>query len=292
VSIQRAIERRAASVERQQLRARAAELSRQALAASDAHREVLSIVAHDLRNPLGVISLWSRQLLQADPSTSSTEIQRGLSTIARNAARIERLIADLTDEARIRTGHLPLDCGKHLLGQLLADVSELRPLAQQKRVSIEINPPQQDRTICCDRGRVNQVLGNLLMNAIKFSPPGATVTLSVEDKGQEVVFAVQDQGPGIAPDALPKVFDRFWQRKAGSHGGVGLGLYIVKGIVEAHGGRVSVESRLAGGSTFYVSLPEVCAGCDAPKKDLEERSTGPGASAPRIPPQQAPTWAP
>ncbi len=286
VSIQRAIERRAAAVERQQLRARTEELSRRALAAVDAHQEVLSIVAHDLRNPLGVIAVWAQQLLQAEtPSALGQSAQLGLSAISRNALRMQRLIADLLDESRIRTGRLPLDRGQHLLSQLLADVSELRPLAQQKRVRVDITPPKRDRLVSCDRGRMNQVLGNLLANAIKFSPPESTVTVSVEDDGAAVRFAVHDEGPGIAPDALPKIFDRFWQNKKGSHAGVGLGLYIVKGIVESHGGQVSVESRLGSGTTFSVTLPEACLGVDAPTTDVGKRS--PGGTATRLPPQQA-----
>lgn len=290
VSLQRAIERRAASVERQQLRMRGEELSRQALAALDAHREVLSIVAHDLRNPLGVVAHWALQLLHADPSMPRAEIERGLSAIARNAARMERLIADILDESRIRTGHLPLDCSQHLLSQLLADVSELRPLAQQKRVSIDIHPPQQDRLISCDRDRMNQVLGNLVTNAIKFSPPGGAVTLSVNDDGAEAVFAVHDQGPGIDPEALPKVFERFWRRETSCDGGVGLGLYIVKGIVEAHGGHVSVESRLGGGTTFRVSLPGASADHDAPKTDVPQLSVD--VTPRRRPRQRSPRHAP
>ena len=102
------------------------------------------------------------------------------------------------------------------------------------------------------------------MNAIKFSPVGGTVTVSVNDDGAGTRFAVRDDGPGIAPDALPNLFDRFWQSQKGDYGGIGLGLYIVKGIVESHGGQVSAESQLGGGSTFYASLPEVCAGRDTP----------------------------
>jgi signal transduction histidine kinase len=288
LSIQRAIERRAASVERQQLRTRAEELSRQALAAVDAHREVLSIVAHDLRNPLGVIVLWTQQLLRAEPELLGANVERGLSAISRSAARMQRLIADLMDESRIRTGHLPLDCRRHAISQLLADVAELRPLAQQKRVSIDIVPPERDRSISCDRGRVNQVLGNLLTNAIKFSPQGSTVTLSVEDDGTAVAFAVHDQGPGMSPDDLSKVFERFWQQEQGNHGGMGLGLYIVKGIVEAHGGHVSVESALGGGTTFRVSLPAACACREAPESEREAPESEPRALATDFTPTRLP----
>jgi signal transduction histidine kinase len=268
VSLQRAIERRAASVERQHLRAQTEELYRQALAAVDAHHEVLSVVAHDLRNPLGVILLWAQQLLADEvPNALGERAELGLSTISRNALRMQRLIADLLDDSRLRTGRLSLECGDHLLSQLLADVSELRPLAQKKRVLVDVVPPTPDRLVTCDRARISQVLGNLLANAIKFSPAGSTVTITASDDGTGTRFAVRDQGPGIAPDALPSIFDRFWQGKGGSHAGVGLGLYIVKGIVESHGGHVSAESQLGGGSTFYVSLPEARANFDTSPLD-------------------------
>lgn len=264
VSIQRAIERRAASVECEQLRARTEELYQQALAAVEAHEEAVSIVAHDLRNPLGVVSLWAEQLVEAESANElGKSAKKGLSSILRNAQRMQRLIADLLDESRLRTGSLPLDYGDHLLSQLLADVAEFRPLAQKNGVHVEIVPPVRDRLLSCDRARVSQVLGNLLANAIRFSPVDGTVTVSVSDDGAGVRFAVHDEGPGISPDALPKIFDRFWQSKKGDHAGVGLGLYIVKGIVESHGGHVSAQSDSSGGSTFYVSLPEARAAREA-----------------------------
>jgi signal transduction histidine kinase len=283
LSIQRAIERRAAAVERQHLRERTEELYRQALAAVAAHEEVLSVVAHDLRTPLGVISAWAQQLLSDESVTAfDRPAKSGLASISRNALRMQRLIADLLDESRLRTGQLPLEYEEHLLSQLLADVSELRPLAQQKHVRLDVVPPARDRLVACDRARMSQVLGNLLANAVKFSPPGGTVTVSVDDDEAGTRFAVHDDGPGIAPDALPRIFDRFWQTKKG-HGGVGLGLYIVKGIVESHGGQVCAESQLGGGSTFYVSLPQASRGRDTrPLERGEENSQTVQTGAPAI----------
>lgn len=258
VSIQRAIERRAASVERQQLRARTEELYRQALAALDAKEEVLSVVSHDLRNPLGVISLAAQHLLRMDsPTALDPAVQSSASRILRNAVRMERLIADLLDQTRLRTGQLALDRGYHQLGQLLADVLDLRPLAQSKRVNVDVRPPERERLVFCDRGRIGQALGNLVTNAIKFSPAGSTVTVCAQEEGRGVRFVVRDDGAGIAPDALLRIFDRFWQIEAGGRGGIGLGLYIVKGIAESHGGGVTVESQLGRGSAFCVSLPEI-----------------------------------
>lgn len=266
VSIQLAMNRRAAMVERQQLRACAEELYQQAIAAVQAHEEVLSIVSHDLRNPLAVIAASAQQLLRA-PSPGPVEIAGSdvrsvASRILRGSARMERLITDLLDQARIRGGRLAVEPAAHRVSELLADISELRPLAQQKQVLIQIEPPAQDRLLCCDRARIAQALGNLLANAIRFSPAGGTVSVSVEDVTGGVRFNVRDQGPGIAPEALPKIFDRFWQSRKSGSVGVGLGLYIVKGIVESHGGQVGVETRLGFGCTFHILLPDVPASAE------------------------------
>jgi signal transduction histidine kinase len=105
---------------------------------------------------------------------------------------------------------------------------------------------------------VNQVLGNLLANAIRFSPDKSTITVFAEERSGEVQFSVRDHGAGIAADVLPNIFDRFWQSESNGRVGLGLGLYIVKGIVEAHGGQIGVHSQLGEGSTFSFSIPDEC----------------------------------
>ena len=256
-SIQRALDRRALKVEREHLRARSEELYQQTLAAVQAHEEVLAIVAHDLRNPLSAISLRA-QLLADLGAAGEAELsaRETAASILRSVARMDRLIGDLLDDTRIRTGHLHLDCGAHRLSDLLADVAELRPLARQRRIAITISPPANDQLVGCDRARLNQVLGNLVTNAIKFSPDGATVTVYSEPADGGVNFVVVDQGPGIDPVMLPKIFDRFWQPANGPRTGVGLGLFIAKGIVEAHRGHLAVVSRPGEGSRFTVFIPD------------------------------------
>lgn len=257
ISIQRAIGRRAAEVEREQLRLRTDELYHQAISAARAHEEVLSVVSHDLRNPLAVILLRAREL--ADLATSAPqgqELQASTTSILRSAQSMERLIADLLDESRIKTGQLRIECESHSLVQLLGDISELRPLAQQKKISIDIRLPERERVVHCDRTRLNQVFGNLLANAIRFSPERSTIFVFAEERNGEVQFSVRDEGAGIAAELLPRIFDPFWQSKAHGRGGLGLGLYIVKGIVEAHGGQVGVRSQLGLGSTFSFSIPD------------------------------------
>lgn len=257
ISVQRAIARRAAKIEREQLRLRTEELYRQALSAAQAHEEVLTVVAHDLRNPLAVILMRSRRLAELGCSAQrGGELQTIANSILRNVQSMQRLIADLLDESRIKTGHLSVECAGHSLAQLLGDISELRPLAQQKRISIALKLPTRERVVYCDRVRVSQVLGNLVANAIRFSPESSTITVSAEECNGGVLFSVGDEGAGIAGELLPHIFDRFWQSRPNQQEGLGLGLYITKGIVEAHGGQISVCSQLGVGSTFSFSIPD------------------------------------
>lgn len=257
ISVQRAIDRRAAKIEREQLRLRTEELYRQALSAAQAHEEVLSVVAHDLRNPLAVILMRARRLGELSESGQrDSELQTVTNSILRSAQSMQRLIADLLDESRIKTGHLSVECAGHPLAQLLGDIAELRPIAQQKRISIDLRLPAPERIVHCDRTRVNQVLGNLVANAIRFSPQSSTITVSAEECDGGTLFSVRDEGAGIDAELLPQIFDRFWQSKPKGRGGLGLGLYIVKGIVEAHGGKIGVRSQLGKGSTFSFCIPD------------------------------------
>jgi signal transduction histidine kinase len=250
LSIQDAIERRAARIEQARLRLRNDELYHAAVSAVRAHEDIVSIVSHDLRNPLGIITLQAH-LLELDASFDQQAVQR----ILRAAASMDYLIKDLLDESRIRGGHLHLERALHDVADLLADVSELRPLALQKGIRLVFRASAEDLAISCDRRRVSQVLDNLVTNAIKFIPKGGTVTISAAPCDAGVRFEVHDDGAGIALEALPHIFDRFWQAKDRHPAGAGLGLFIAKGIVDAHGGRIWVESQLGVGSTFYVELP-------------------------------------
>jgi signal transduction histidine kinase len=257
LGIERAIQRRAAKIEREELRTRSGALYHQMQAAVQAHQDVLSIVSHDLRNPLGVIAMAAQQLSDLPPQAEGSEDTKKMAaTILRGAAHMKRLIADLLDESRIRSGHLSLECESHSLNQILEDVSELRPLAQNKRILIDIVAQERPSLVHCDRLRVGQALGNLVANAIKFSPECSTVTVSAGASDGRVTFTVRDRGGGIAPEALANIFDQFWQAKNGSRSGVGLGLYIVKGIAEAHGGEIRVTSHLGVGSAFHLEIPE------------------------------------
>jgi signal transduction histidine kinase len=174
---------------------------------------------------------------------------------------------------------LSLDPRPHDGGALVSETADLmRPLAAEKALTFHVERPSSPVEVTCDRERILQALANLVGNAIKFTPPGGTIGIAVEEREAEVRFTVSDSGPGIPPDELPHIFDRFWK----AHGdvsapGAGLGLSIVKGLVAAHGGSVSVDSRLGVGSVFRLSLP-VTPGTRARRGDADR------PAAPTVPP--------
>jgi signal transduction histidine kinase len=219
--------------------------------------DLLSVVSHDLRTPLSVIQSAVPLLLEsAADAVDQATIRRTAAMIVRASARMSRMIEDLLDRTRMETGKLKLDRARFTLSDVLADVADLRPLALQKQIGLEIVPARDADTVSCDRARIDQVLFNLVSNAIKCSHPGTGITVSAERVGAGACFAVRDQGRGMSAETLSKIFERFWQPAGSSHTGLGLGLYIAKGIVEAHGGGLRAESILGEGSTFYCYIPD------------------------------------
>lgn len=219
--------------------------------------DLLSIVSHDLRTPLSVIQSAVPLLLDsaADAADQAT-LRRTAAMIVRASARMSRMIEDLLDRTRMENGKLKLDRARFTLTDVLADVADLRPLALQKQIRLDIVPACDADTVSCDRSRIDQVLFNLVSNAIKCSRPGTGITVSAERVGAGACFAVRDQGRGMSPETLSKIFERFWQPAGSAHTGLGLGLYIARGIVEAHGGGLRAESILGEGSTFYCYIPD------------------------------------
>jgi signal transduction histidine kinase len=216
--------------------------------------EVLGMVAHDLRNPLNLLVATTE--LAGEPNLSAD--RRGeLSAIAQRAAQqMNRLIADLLDQARIRAGRLSLAIEKIPVGSLVNQAAETyRPLAEQRGVTLHVDSRAGDAMVHADAARVQQVLGNLIGNALKFTDRGGSIHLCSRLVGTEIVFEVSDTGPGIPAEDLPHLFEQFWQQRKGDRRGIGLGLVIAKAIVEAHGGRIHVESTLGRGSTFVFTLP-------------------------------------
>lgn len=231
------------------------EAERQLRSAIRVREEVVGIVSHDLRNPAGTVALAADLLL--DVPLPPEKQREQLEVIKRQAKHMERLIRDLLDVTRIESGTLPLHPAPEPIQGLVKEaLQDLQALASQKGIVLheEVDPGLP--LVRADRNRILQVFSNLVGNAIKFTPEGGRVTLRACQENGEVVVSVVDTGKGIAPEDTGRVFGRFWQVGRKTDGtGVGLGLAIVKGIVEAHSGRVWVESDPGTGSTFCFTLP-------------------------------------
>jgi PAS domain S-box-containing protein len=239
-----------------------ANLYTQARQALRVHDEVLSIIAHGLRNPLGAASMSAALLL--DTPLSEEERAQQLEVILRSADQMGRLIQDLLDATRLEAGRLRI---KPEPLQLTPVLSEARQMLEARATALGLTIRTEIlgslQPVRADRQRILQVLSNLLGNAIKFTPAGGTITLRVEARTEDVLVSVSDTGIGIAVDYVPHLFHRFWQARSSHRGGAGLGLAIVKGLVEAHGGKIQVESEVGRGSTFSFSLPAAVADEDA-----------------------------
>ncbi|MCY1033916.1 PAS domain-containing protein [Corallococcus sp. BB11-1] len=228
--------------------------ARQAVTTRD---ETLGIVSHDLRAPLNTISLLcngaERRLARGDNGPGVTEALRKVRLVVGN---MDRLIDDLLEVARVESGQPGLDLETLDAPALLGQVQGFNePLAADKSLRLEVSLGPDLPRVCADRARVLRVFQNLVGNAIKFTPPGGRILLKAERREAEVCFCVEDTGPGIDATALPHVFNRFWQAIHAHKAGVGLGLAIVKGVVDAHGGRVWVESPPGRGAAFFFTLP-------------------------------------
>ena len=215
--------------------------------------DVLAIVAHDLRNPLDRISASVALLL--DDTLAAESRPPLLAVMKRTVAGMNRLVRDLLDAASIDTGRLALERRRIDVTPLLESACELFSVqAAAKHLRLDCHA---DGTfvVYADQGRVMQLLGNLLTNAIRLTPAGGRVDIRAELTGEMVRFAVSDTGPGISEHDVPFVFERFWQGKREARGSAGLGLAIARGIVEGHGGSIWVESEVGRGTTFFFTLP-------------------------------------
>jgi signal transduction histidine kinase len=232
------------------------EKRRHAETLAHAREDVLAAVAHDLRNPLGLIGATAQLLLEATPPDA--ERTKLLDGTVRAVKQMNRLIADLLDAVRLQAGRLSLDREDILVSAILRQAEEsFRRLADSRHIQFAIERSDDGIAVRADPVRVSQVLGNLLGNALKFTPEGGAVTLRAVRAENRVDFEVVDTGPGIPSSDLPHLFDSFWQARANDRRGVGLGLAIAKGLVEAHGGTIAVTSVVGAGSTFVFSLPAV-----------------------------------
>ena len=217
-----------------------------------ARDDILGIVSHDLRNPLNIINMSVSILETSFPEAASTQ----LGIIRRAVAGMNRLIGDLLDVSQAASGKLRIDPHPLEVSTICEDVHALSvPLLAAKSQQFQCATPARAVSVLADRDRVAQVLANLIGNAHKFTPEGGRITVNAEESGDSVVFSVADTGPGVSAQDLPYVFDRFWQARRVRRGGVGLGLPITKGIIDAHGGRIWAESMAGVGSTFRFTLP-------------------------------------
>ncbi len=220
----------------------------------DAREEILRIVAHDLRSPLNTISMATNLLLDI-PATESDRVKR-LKIIKRTGEGMERLIKDLLSVTAIEAGRLSIDPRKLRVEDLFRDASEmLEATVREKSITLTVDRAADLPPVRGDPTRVLQVFSNLVGNAVKFTPAGGVITLSAARAEGVVQCTIADTGSGIPPEELPRIFGKFWQSKRGDHRGVGLGLAIARGIVEAHGGSIGVRSEVGRGSVFSFSLP-------------------------------------
>ena len=241
------------------LRERAARA--EAEAATRARDEVLRVVSHDLGNSLSAILVTTGVLLRTLPDEAEeaarTDARKRITSIRHLAEQMQRLRQDLVDMTTIESGALAIERSPQEPEALLEEtLDNFAALAADRLIHLHGDLRGALPEVLADRERVLQVLANLVGNAIKFTPEEGHITLGAERGAHGTVrFRVSDTGPGIEPDHLPHVFDRFWKTPGGNRHGAGLGLAIAKGIVEAHGGSIGVQSTPGAGSCFFFTLP-------------------------------------
>ena len=222
-----------------------------------ARDEVLAVVSHDLRNPLWVIALQAQELLHSNAASAGLEwLREGAVLTQRAVAQMTSLIDNLLDLAAIEAGRLPLRVQTVAVRQTVEEALQtLRPLAEANDLTL-VTELDGATNMRADRDRFYQVLSNLIGNAVKFTPAGGCITLRAEPRDREVIFTVADTGRGIPPDQLQHIFVRYSRTDhAEQRKGVGLGLFVAKGIVEMHGGQIRAISAPGEGATFVFSLP-------------------------------------
>jgi signal transduction histidine kinase len=248
-----AAERLASAVERQRLWAAERAARAAAEGAVRQRDEVLAIVAHDLRNPLNRMLMSAALLKEEFPAGTAP---RMFAIMERAVKDMDRLVRDLLDVSRLEAGVFRVELAPVAGAAVLAELAEqFAALAASRGVRLESTAAEDVPPVRADRARLLQALSNLVDNSLRVTPSGGVVTVSAVRTHDLVEFSVRDTGPGIPADHLPHLFDRFWQGTRERRGSAGLGLAIVKGIVEGHGGRLAVESRVGEGTTFRMWIP-------------------------------------
>ena len=224
------------------------------------NEKFLALLAHELRNPLNAILGWLMILRQA--LSDERLLATGLETIERSARSQERMIEDVFDLSRISSGHLRLNLEPMSLNEAAAHaVDSIRPAAQAKNISLETETNTEPTFILGDRDRLKQAIINILANAVKFTPIGGRVFVTLIRSVSMAHIVIEDNGQGFSADFLPRIFDRYAQANKSStdgRSGLGLGLPLVREIVEQHSGKVTAESKGEGlGATFTVYIPVI-----------------------------------
>ncbi len=223
-----------------------------------ARRELAANLGHELRTPLTSLKLLAETLIQSD--LNDPELSRQLAgRVLDEVEAMTALVEDMISLAMIESGRVPLRLEPLPLADVVLErVKRIRPLADEKHITVEVDVPS-DIVLALDRERFGQVITNLLDNAVKFTPSGGHVTVEAKRVNEHVRLTVRDTGPGIPPEALPHIFERFYKldraRTRGEQRGTGIGLAIAKHLVQAHGGRIWAESRPGQGAVFIIELP-------------------------------------
>lgn len=231
---------------------------------------LLAAICHDLRAPIAAVTMGANYVLTTTPENeASGRSRRVLQAILRSCKQMERIVRDFGDLSEIESNALSLRLGLQEAGELAAIAGEaVREAAAVKDVTVSVVPPESPILVRCDRERLLRALSHLLDNAIRFAPPASNVEIGVKESGSEARFTVVDRGPGLDAETLANLYDRTWHAKRADRVGAGLGLAIVRGFTQAHGGVVEVA---ANPTTFALVIPkeqasvppEVSAGSEA-----------------------------
>jgi PAS domain S-box-containing protein len=234
-----------------------AHLVRELQGAVTARDEMMGVVSHDLRNPVNAVKMLAAAILrEGDGRSLPGSVSEHAAVMLQAARQMDALIQDLLDVSRIESGKMQLAPRVTSISALVEQTrAMLQPQADELQVTISARIPATLPELDVDPERTTQVLSNLIGNAVKYSSPGGTVTITATAEEDVVRVSIADRGIGIPEEELPRVFDRFWQSKRTNRSGAGLGLTIARGIVRAHGGRIWIESRQGEGTTVHFTLP-------------------------------------
>lgn len=220
---------------------------------------LLAAICHDLRAPIAAVTMGANYVLQTTPENeASGRSRRVLQAILRSCKQMERIVRDFGDLSEIESNALDLRLGVQEIGELAAIAAEAaREAAGAKEVEIVVAPLEAPVHLRCDRERMLRALAHLLDNAVRFAPPSTKVAIAVRDEGGDARVSVTDRGPGLDADTRANLYDRTWHAKRADRVGAGLGLAIVRGFVQAHGGRIEVDAEPgAAATTFSIVVPK------------------------------------